>query len=82
MPKTRGEANIIMREKFALVDVLNIAEPETSTKNDNNKIYIKKRLATGMCPVYGNSHGFFFSFGIKYNLHIHSFQRDRRYMKA
>jgi len=40
LPKTREEANAIMRVGFTPIDAMSIAELETFAKNSNNKIYI------------------------------------------
>jgi len=40
LPKTRAEADAMMRTGFAPVDALNIDELETFAKNGKNKVYI------------------------------------------
>lgn len=40
LPKTWAEASAIMREAYTPIDAMSIAELETFTKNDNNKVYI------------------------------------------
>jgi len=40
LPKTRDEANTIMRVEYALIDSLSITELETFAKNKKSKAYI------------------------------------------
>ena len=40
LPKTWAEVSIMMREAYAPIDTMSIAELETFAKNGNNKVYI------------------------------------------